>query len=224
MKNILARGGIEFLAVMLGISGSLWVDETRISSNAEKEFRIDLVAIHNELVDDLNTIKTAMAFNYDMIDKVDHLLSILETSKIDVNALDTIPLFNIVMSNRSFFGKKSAYLSSKSAGHLNRNSHNPLVLELTSLYGQTYARMETNNTLMDEIMFADDKSKIYLSHQLRGFIYDDSDFYRSVNSTYFYNWAVYVKNILSHLLEVMEITQGHMVKVEAQLRLEVQSQ
>ncbi|MBT3478462.1 MAG: hypothetical protein HN459_03270, partial [Candidatus Marinimicrobia bacterium] len=91
MKNILARGGIEFLAVMLGISGSLWVDETRISSNAEKEFRIDLVAIHNELVDDLNTIKTAMAFNYDMIDKVDHLLSILETSKIDVNALDTIP-------------------------------------------------------------------------------------------------------------------------------------
>ena len=26
MKNILARGGIEFLAVLLGISGSLWID------------------------------------------------------------------------------------------------------------------------------------------------------------------------------------------------------
>ena len=26
MKNILARGGIEFLAVLLGISASLWID------------------------------------------------------------------------------------------------------------------------------------------------------------------------------------------------------
>ena len=26
MKNILTRGGIEFLAVLLGISGSLWID------------------------------------------------------------------------------------------------------------------------------------------------------------------------------------------------------
>ena len=29
MKNILARGGIEFLAVFLGIALSLWVDEYR---------------------------------------------------------------------------------------------------------------------------------------------------------------------------------------------------
>ena len=26
MKNIFARGGIEFLAVLLGLSGSLWID------------------------------------------------------------------------------------------------------------------------------------------------------------------------------------------------------
>ena len=29
MKNILARGGIEFLAVLLGITGSLWIDENQ---------------------------------------------------------------------------------------------------------------------------------------------------------------------------------------------------
>ena len=29
MKNILARGGIEFLAVLLGISGSLWIDQNQ---------------------------------------------------------------------------------------------------------------------------------------------------------------------------------------------------
>ena len=29
MKNILTRGGIEFLAVLLGISGSMYIDERR---------------------------------------------------------------------------------------------------------------------------------------------------------------------------------------------------
>ncbi|MBC8344716.1 MAG: hypothetical protein H8E56_00490 [Candidatus Marinimicrobia bacterium] len=37
MKNILARGGIEFIAVLLGISGSLWVDDYRTElANQEK--------------------------------------------------------------------------------------------------------------------------------------------------------------------------------------------
>ena len=36
MKNILARGGIEFLAVFLGISLSLWVDEYQKSKEAKK--------------------------------------------------------------------------------------------------------------------------------------------------------------------------------------------
>ena len=35
MKNILARGGIEFLAVLLGLSGSLWVDNS-IKENENK--------------------------------------------------------------------------------------------------------------------------------------------------------------------------------------------
>ncbi|SVB62263.1 uncharacterized protein METZ01_LOCUS215117 [marine metagenome] len=29
MKNILARGGIEFLAVLLGITASLWIDKNQ---------------------------------------------------------------------------------------------------------------------------------------------------------------------------------------------------
>ena len=131
---------------------------------------------------------------------------------------------NRKMENRSFFGKKTAYLSSKSAGHLNRHSHDPLVQELTRLYGQTYSRMETNNVLTDELMFADDQSKIYLSHHLRGFIYNKNDFYQMVNSTDFYNWAVYMKNLFNHLIGVMEITQTHMEMVEPLLREEIKSQ
>ena len=40
MKNVLARGGIEFLAVLLGISGSLWLDD-RSTLNQEKKYEIE---------------------------------------------------------------------------------------------------------------------------------------------------------------------------------------
>ena len=36
MKNILARGGIEFIAVFLGIALSLWVDEFQKSKEAKE--------------------------------------------------------------------------------------------------------------------------------------------------------------------------------------------
>jgi hypothetical protein len=39
MKNILARGGIEFLAVFLGIALSLWVDDYQ----EEKDIKIRLM-------------------------------------------------------------------------------------------------------------------------------------------------------------------------------------
>ena len=221
MKNILARGGVEFVAVLLGITLSLWVDENRVSSNAEKEFQADLLSIYSELTDDLKVIDEAMEFNKEMIGMMDHLLLVMENSKIDVNAIDTIPIFNTTMENRSFFGKKTAYLSSKSSGRLNRNSNNPLAQELTKLYDQTYTRMEVNNALVDKMMFDDDKSKIYSGHIRRNFIYDNQSFYSSVNSSEFYNWGASIKGLLIHLNDVMTITKNHIIKVESRLRKEL---
>ena len=40
MKNIIARGGIEFLAVLLGISGSLWLDD-RSTYTQERKYEIE---------------------------------------------------------------------------------------------------------------------------------------------------------------------------------------
>ena len=37
MKNILARGGIEFLAVLFGITISLWVEDSRQNSDMQKK-------------------------------------------------------------------------------------------------------------------------------------------------------------------------------------------
>ena len=45
MRNILAKGGVEFLAVFLGIALSLWVDDYR----QEKE-------LNNRIIDDYRNI------------------------------------------------------------------------------------------------------------------------------------------------------------------------
>ena len=222
MKNTLARGSIEFVAVLLGITLSLWVDENRVNNNAEKEFQADLLSIYNELTDDLIVIDNAMSYNREMISKMDNLLTIMENSKIDIKAIDTIPIFNSQMENRSFFGKKTAYLSSKSSGRLNRNSINPLAQELTRLYDQTYTRMEVNNALVDKMMFdTDDKSNIYAGHLNRNFIYDSQSFYNSVNSAEFYNWGSSIIGLLVHLIDVMNVTKKHILEVESLLRKEL---
>jgi len=50
MKKILARGGIEFLAVLLGITGSLWIDQNQ-EIRREKEYQITILeSIYNDII------------------------------------------------------------------------------------------------------------------------------------------------------------------------------
>ena len=49
MKTILTRGGIEFLAVFLGIALSLWVDDYREERELKERLNDDLIKIYNEV-------------------------------------------------------------------------------------------------------------------------------------------------------------------------------
>ena len=49
MKKILARGGIEFLAVLLGITGSLWIDQNQ-EIRKKKVYQITILeSIYNDI-------------------------------------------------------------------------------------------------------------------------------------------------------------------------------
>ena len=64
MKNILARGGIEFLAVLLGISGSLWID----SNNKSVELKSKTTEVYSLLenqTDELINYTTNKLNEYD---------------------------------------------------------------------------------------------------------------------------------------------------------------
>ena len=52
MKNILARGGIEFLAVLLGISGSLWLENSRSEKELSSQLNQSLKALKLSILED----------------------------------------------------------------------------------------------------------------------------------------------------------------------------
>ena len=56
MKNILAKGGIEFLAVLIGITSSLWIDDYSTYLNDKKKEKEALVNISASLNQDLKYI------------------------------------------------------------------------------------------------------------------------------------------------------------------------
>ena len=49
MKNILARGGVEFIAVFLGIALSLWVDDYREERELSNRITDDYENIYHEV-------------------------------------------------------------------------------------------------------------------------------------------------------------------------------
>ena len=50
--NIVSRGGIEFLAVLLGLSGSLWIDNTIKENENKEQNRKILTRLYNNLISD----------------------------------------------------------------------------------------------------------------------------------------------------------------------------
>ena len=57
MKNILARGGVEFVAVFLGIALSLWVDDYREEKELSDRITDDYENIYYEVKSNIRIIE-----------------------------------------------------------------------------------------------------------------------------------------------------------------------
>ena len=64
MKNIFARGGIEFLAVLLGISSSLWIDNNNKQAEEDSKRNQVYVMLENQ-VDELLQYSNSKLSQYD---------------------------------------------------------------------------------------------------------------------------------------------------------------
>ena len=81
MKNILARGGVEFVAVFLGIALSLWVDDYRESKELRERLSDDYQKIYKEVLSNIENIDNIINLNNEIVESEKKLIEILNQEK-----------------------------------------------------------------------------------------------------------------------------------------------
>ena len=132
MKNILARGGIEFLAVFLGIALSLWVDDYRNKINTKNEIKSLLDALALELTENKETLDyiiKSIDYNIKFTDRLIETDALVNQS---VSSKDSIWNANIIpLSNKL---SKSAYDNFVSSGLIYKINDEKLIYEIQTIY------------------------------------------------------------------------------------------
>ena len=135
MKNILARGGVEFLAVLIGLSGSLWIDNSIKENEHKEQNKKILTRLYSNLIADSsdgvwnknayeraikgseNVIKWCDANpNYSMID---------DSIEKDISAM----LIGII-----FVNNEEEYNALKNSGRMDLVNNEKLIINLHKYY------------------------------------------------------------------------------------------
>ena len=152
MKNILARGGIEFLAVLLGITLSLWVDENSKNKDIHLALQKDLINIRADLNKDLNEIERIDSLKTKGLEQLEVYLDIINNKRQIEDADSTLLFNNYGNISYTFFPMGSSYLVSLNSGRINYIEDLELIIALSKYYQNSYERIKTNNFMFDEFL------------------------------------------------------------------------
>ena len=150
MKSILSRGGIEFLAVFLGIVLSLWVDDYRENKELNERLMEDYKKIYLEVNSNITNIENIISQNENYKENEEHLLKILNKESL-FNFDKVISLIKKI-NTPTFFGEETAYKSSVSSGRLNTSKNDLLTRQISLLYEHYFKRLELNGDYLDKYM------------------------------------------------------------------------
>ena len=155
MKNILARGGIEFLAVLLGITLSLWIDNTSKQSELNKQIHNSLSALSAELeikISDLDRQRERFKKSIDIIEKT---LTHDSLNELDHEELDQI--FDSVVNHLMDDYKHSVYKSLEVSGLIYSIENINLRNKILRLYSERFSILgDAINYNLDVIKKLDD--------------------------------------------------------------------
>ena len=148
MKNTLARGGVEFLAVLFGITISLWVEDWRQDRDIQDKILEDYINIRDEIEIDIKYIDRIIA----SVDKQSELLkTLIKYSNKELNFEEEKILTSLQeVTAPTFFGSLTAYKASVSSGRLNFSTEQNISNEISLLYEHFYKRLDTNSEIYDQ--------------------------------------------------------------------------
>ena len=152
MKNILARGGIEFLAVFLGIALSLYVDEWREENQIRERLMADYHSIQKDLDIDIPYLEQIIVGQTRGYQNGIGMIQMLDNEE-SFNYDKFVKSNLFVTSGNTFFGTKASYQASISSGRLTYFGIDSLSNEVGKVYEHHYNRLDLNGLLLDELNF-----------------------------------------------------------------------
>ncbi len=134
MKNILARGGIEFLAVIMGISGSLWLDDNNTYNSDRKQEYEAYDRLSNALSEDIKLMDEALIEN-------DRVIYIIENMMNNMSNLSNDTLSVYIDESQTYANINphiSDYETLKNTGRLYKITDIDLLQKIIDLYDNRY--------------------------------------------------------------------------------------
>ena len=151
MKNIFARGGIEFLAVFLGIALSLWVDDYREERELTNRLEDDFQKIYKEVQSNIKNIDTIIKKNRNHLKSESKLLDLIN-KKEEYSFDKSIDLID-GLKWPTFFGETTAYRTSVASGRFNTSEKDKLLRSISLLYEHYFVRLTLNGDILDQRAF-----------------------------------------------------------------------
>ena len=134
MNNILARCGIEFLAVIMGISGSLWLDDNNTYKNDRKLEHEAYDRLSNALSEDIKIINKALLENERRLEILISMMNNIEDLSDDTLSTYIDQTQNYVDINPHI----SDYETLKNTGRLYKIRDIDLLQKIIDLYDNKY--------------------------------------------------------------------------------------
>jgi len=225
MKNIIAKGGIEFLAVLIGITSSLWIDDYSTSLNDKKQGQEALVNISVSLNNDLqrcdwpirdlnnaNTMLDSMIYNFNSLSK-DSVASFM----------DKINAYFI------FYPNLSTYETLKNTGQLYKISDLDILEKIVSIYDVFYKTIEVwsledkRNILLLQDHLIEHYDVVPSDIQIIKFRDLDKEYDKLKNDQKLFNYLSVIYGTKKGALETINWTKKRVLKVLPKIDLSIKN-
>ena len=217
MKNTLTRGGIEFLAVFLGIALSFYVEEWQNNNEQKNLLNKDCKNILLDVNEDLSTITNVIKSNKEDLKSCNAILRNVED--ISLINIDSVLLNLSSLGYPTFFGITKSYKLSYSTGRLNLYGDDDLISEISRLYDHYYERLKINSDLYDQVSvrFFDTYVSKNIAYARSGFDYNSKELEDFFSEKVFINEVLTFRGRVGNYIKRLEETEAQLKKVKTGL-------
>ena len=223
MNKMLTRGGIEFLAVLLGISGSLWLDD-RSTYALDRKYEIEAYErLSNALLQDIEGLKVDAKKN-------DRMISVLEKMINGMGDISNDSLINYVDITQSYSDMEthtSDYETLKNTGRLYNVTDIDMLESIIDMYDNKYREIEDWKSedkraiwLQDEFFIKNYSMRVAPNWTTIKDIKKDRE--RLINDSTYQNYLIFLFKVKSRMNEEWGKLRAEMIQLNADITLRLE--